>query len=285
MLLSGIRRYTARELADRFGMTERNILRDFNTIEAAGFVIDRNNGYKLYMDQSQNKDLMRLLHFSEDEIAILYNILTTIEGDSAIIEQLMKKMNAFYNLKAIAELSKKNDMAKVQIIREAIDKKRQVILKAYRSSNSETINDRLVEAFRFMQDYQTVWCYDCQSHSCKQFKISRMEAIELQNTGWRFEDVHTEPFTDIFRYSETKSKCTVELQLTLKAYNALIEEFPRSVEHLHEKGHQKYYLKCAVSNFTGIGRFILSMLEDVEIIKPVSLKNHIRKRLEKFLER
>lgn len=282
-MLSGTRRYTLSELAQRFEMSERNIMRDFNTIQSAGFVLDRTGGYRLQLDQKQNKDLNRLLHFTEDEIAILYKTLKTLEGDTNIIERLMKKMNAFYDLKAIEELSQKNDLAKVQVIRKAMDQKKQVILKAYRSSNSDTVSDRRVETFQFMQDYQTVWCYDCASDKCKQFKLSRMESVELQDAGWRYEDAHSVPFTDIFRYSEPKPKCTAELRLTLKAYNALTEEYPRSVDYLEEEGVNHYYLKTEIANFTGIGRFIMSMLEDVEIIKPASLKNHIQKRVEKYL--
>lgn len=285
MLLSGARLYTLHDLAEKFKVSERSILRDMETIESAGFVIDRKEGYRLLLHTSNNKGLGRLLHFSEDEVAILYKTLTTIEGDTAVISRLMKKMNAFYDLKAIEELSRKNDIAKVQVIKEGMAKKRQVILKSYRSSNSSSVEDRRVEAFNFMPDYQTVWCYDCKTHNCKQFKISRTEEVLLQNTGWRYEANHHIPFTDVFRFSEAGPKCTTELRLTLKAYNALIEEYPRAADFLRVEGPQQYYLKCPVASFTGIGRFIMSMLEDVEIIKPVDLKNHIRKRVENFLKR
>lgn len=285
MLLSGGRRYTLRELADKFQLSERSIIRDLNAIEAAGFILHRENGYRLYMSENNNRGLGRLLHFSEDEIAILYKTLTTIEGDTAVIDRLMKKMNAFYDLKAIEELSQKNDFAKVQIIREGMRQKKQIILLSYRSSNSSSVEDRRVEGFKFMPDYQTVWCYDCNSHSCKQFKLSRMESVALGPSGWRYEKSHREPFTDIFRFSEDQPKCSVELRLTLKAYNTLIEEYPRSIADVKPEGNNHYYLKTKVASYIGIGRFVMSMLEDVEIIRPASFKNHIRKRMENHLKR
>jgi predicted DNA-binding transcriptional regulator YafY len=284
MMLSGSKSYKLEEVAVKFNVSGRTIIRDLNEIESAGFVLERKNSYRLQMDHTRNRDLKRLLHFTEDEVAILYKTLLTIEGDTAVIDRLMKKMNAFYDLKAIEELSQKNDLAKVQSIKDAIDTKKQAVLKSYRSSNSDTIHDRRVEPFQFMQDYQTVWCYDCETHMCKQFKISRMDAVELQEAGWRYEDNHKEPFTAIFRYSEDEPRCTAELRLTLKAYNALVEEYPRSADYISEEDNHQYYLQTPVANFIGIGRFIMSMLEDVEIIKPVSLKNHIQKRVKKYLE-
>lgn len=285
MLLSGGKHYRLEDLTTRFSMSDRSILRDLNTIESAGFVLERKEGYRLSLDEYRNRDLSRLLHFTEDEIAILYKTLTTIEGDTAVIDRLMKKMNAFYDLKAVEELSQRNDIAKVQIIKEGMQQKKQIILLSYRSSNSSSVEDRRVEGFKFMPDYQTVWCYDCKTHSCKQFKLSRMESVVLQPSGWRYEKSHREPFTDIFRYSEDQPKCSVELRLNLKAYNALIEEYPRSVTDVKPESDNHYYLKTQIANFLGIGQFVMSMLEDVEIISPASFKNHIRKRVEKHLER
>lgn len=285
MMLNGGKRYKLEEIAARFNMSERNIIRDLNEIEFAGFVLERKGGYRLQPDHTRNKDIRRILHFSEDEVALLYKTLLSIEADTAVIDRLMKKMNAFYDLKAIEELSKKNDLAKVRMIKDAIDSRKQLLLVAYRSSNSETISDRRVEPFKFMQDYQTVWCYDCETHQCKQFKISRMESVELQKSEWRYEVHHHEPFTDIFRYSEEKPKCIVELRLTLRAYNAIIEEFPRSYEYISKKSNNEYYLKTPVANFTGVGRFILSMLNDIEIIKPVVLKKEVKKQVENYLKR
>lgn len=285
MLLSGGKHYHLEDLMNKFGMSERNLMRDLKLIDEAGFLLERQDGYHLLADNANNKNLKRLLHFSEEEIAILYQTLSMIEGTSPVKERLIRKMNTFYDIRVLNRLQQSDDLEKVHLIGDSIKRKKQIKLNSYRSSNSGNIGDRIVEAFGFLSDYQTVWCYDCYSHDCKQFKISRMQAVSILANDWRFETEHRQPFTDIFRYSEDAPQCTLELRLTLKAYNALIEEYPRSVNDIRTEEGSLYYLKTPVANFTGVGRFVMSMLEDVEIIRPASFKNYIRKRVEKFLKR
>ena len=207
-------------------MSARNIGRDMELVESCGFLLERTGGYRLQRDGATNRNLKNLLHFSEEEISILYQTLSNIEGDSPVKERLLRKMNAFYDLKALEQLRQSDDLTKVQFIRNFIDQGKQVTLIQYRSSNSNRIEDRTVEVFGFLPDYRAVWCYDIKSNSCKQFKIARMQSVALSSSAWRYAGKHQEPFTDVFRVSAMKPFTTVELLLTLKAYNLLIEEYP-----------------------------------------------------------
>jgi predicted DNA-binding transcriptional regulator YafY len=283
MMLSGSRVYSMSELKSRFGMSSRNIGRDLELIESCGFLLERASGYRLQPDKSTNRNLKNLLHFSEEEVSILYETLSYIEGDSPVKERLVKKMNTFYDLKALEQLRLNDDLTKVHTIRDSIGQKKQVTLLAYRSSNSNSIEDRGVEVFDFMPDYRAIWCYDIKSNSCKQFKIARRQSVELSSSAWRYEDKHQKPFTDVFRVSAVKSMNTVELSISLKAYNLLIEEYPLATAYIKAKD-KTYYLKVPVANYDGIGRFVLGLMEEVEIIKPVGFKKHLKAQVEKFLK-
>lgn len=283
MMLSGTKRYSMEELRKRLNMSDRNIRRDLNLIEFSGFVLDRKNGYRLEPNISANKGLKNILHFSEEEVTILYETLSLIEGDSPVKERLVRKLNTFYDLKALERLKQKDDLTKVGVIRKSMEQKKQVMLKDYRSSNSGSIDDRRVEVFDFLADYRGVWCYDLNSHSCKQFKIARMLSVEILPSQWQYEKEHQKPFTDIFRVSASKPFATVELLLSLKAYNLLIEEYPSAAEHIKEKG-KEYHLKTVVANYNGVGRFVLGLIDEIEIIKPAGFKRHLKKQLENFLK-
>ena len=110
-----------------------------------------------------------------------------------------------------------------------------------------------------------------------------MQSVELSSSAWRYGDKHQEPFTDVFRVSAIKPLTTVELLLTLKAYNLLIEEYPLSTQYI-KKESDAYRVKLPVANYNGIGRFVLGLMEEVEIIKPVGFKKYIHKKIEKFLK-
>ena len=271
------------ELEDKMEMSARNLRRDLNLIESSGFLLDRKKGYRLQSDRSTNRDLKDLMHFSEEEISILYQTLSLIEEDSPLKERLVRKMNAFYDLKALEQLRQKDDLTKVHTIRDSLEQKKQVILKAYRSSNSNNIEDRVVEVFDFLPDYRAIWCYDIKSHSCKQFKLARMQFVELLSSAWRYEEKHQKPFIDVFRLSAMKPLTTVELLLSLKAYNLLIEEYPLATKHIKQED-KSYRVKVPVANYNGIGRFVLGLIEEIEIIKPAAFKKYLKAQVGKFLK-
>lgn len=283
MMLSGSKKYLMAELEERLGMSARNIRRDLELIESSGFLLNREGGYRLQTDEPGNRNLKNLLHFSEEEVAILYETLSLIEGDSPVKERLVRKLNTFYDLKVLDQLRQKDDLTKVRTIREALEQKKQVLLMSYRSSNSNSIEDRTVEVFDFMPDYRSVWCYDLKTNGCKQFKIARMQAVEIMPSYWRFEERHQKPFTDVFRVSAVKPHTNVELLLSLRAYNLLIEEYPSAAAFI-QKENKRYRLKLPVGDYHGVGRFVLGLLDEIEIIKPVSFKKYLQKQIKNFLK-
>ncbi len=278
--LSGPKNYSAEELCQCFDCSERTIFRDLETIEASGFCVDRTNGYRLTGENAFTKSLKQLLHFSEEEATIIFQVLENMEVNTATSERLMKKLNAFYDLKTLEKLKRDNDLTKVEAINKSMAKKRTIVLEAYRSNHTNTVMDRKVEAFRFMPDYTAVWCYDVKSGSCKQFKISRIGKVVLLDGLHQHEHKHKVPFTDAFRIAAPKPKANVELLLNLRAYNLLTEEFPLTRQHIKIE-ENSYRLKIPVARFEGIGRFVMGLYpDDIRIVGPESFKRFIRQKVE-----
>jgi len=283
MLLSGNRRYTLAELMEKFDQSDRTIYRHLEEIENAGFVLIRNSGtYQLQTDTDAVKSLQRLLHFSEEEAYLLYKTIDLLQGESPIKNRLAGKLNALYDFRALSQLPGKNTHEAVNRLGAAIRESKQVMLRAYRSGNSDHITDRTVEPFDFLTDYSGVWCYDPESNSSKQFKIARIQTVEVLQADARHQTMHCIPFTDAFRMSAPQPIATVTARLTLKAYNLLLEEFPLAETCVHsENGH--YLLQIPIADYCGIGRFVLGLPGEVKVREPEVFKIFLKEKVEIFL--
>lgn len=283
MMLSGNRLYSLEEIMNLLESSDRTVYRYLETFETAGFVLEKNKGsYRLHKDAPNTRSLQNLMHFSEEEVLILYETLSLIEGTSSVKEQLIRKLNVLYDYKALKQQQQGDDLTKIHILSNAIRNKKQVCLKSYRSSNSDKITDRIVEPFDYMPDYRSVWCYEIESKSCKQFKLARISQIELINRDWENEPLHTIRFTDAFRISASKAMDSIEARLSLKAYNLLIEEFPLSREYV-EENNGAYRLKIPVAGYQGIVRFVIGLPGEIEILGSERFKEFLREEKKNLL--
>ncbi|MEO6949339.1 MAG: WYL domain-containing protein [Ginsengibacter sp.] len=284
MLLAGNRRYSVKEMKSNLDISQRSAYRYLETFELAGFVLDKNLAtYRLQQNNSNTKTLQKLMHFSEEEVLILYDTLSLIEGTSAVKEQLIRKLNVLYDYKALEQLQQNDDLTKIHVLSDAIRNKKQVNLKGYRSSNSDQITDRKVEPFDYLPDYRAVWCYEYESKSCKQFKLARIQEIEIINREWQNEAQHETHFTDAFRISSLKPIDNIQASLSMKAYNLLMEEFPLCREFIIEKDG-RYQLKITVAGYQGIGRFVMGLPGEIEVLGTVGFKKFLKEERKKFSE-
>ena len=282
MLLSGSRRYTAKEIMKKLDCSERTAYRYLDTLEMSGFILDKQEATYRLQKGGQTNSLQKLLHFSEEEVVVLYETLSFIEGTSSIKEQLIRKLNMLYEYKALNELQPAHDLHKIHLLSEAIRNKKQAVLINYRSSNSDNIKNRLGEPFGFSSDCRAVWFYEYESKSCKQFMISRIEKVKVISHDCENEMFHQIPFTDAFRISGSAEVGKAEAKLSLKAYNLLIEEFPLAREYVREKDGV-YNLKIPIAGYQGIGRFVMGLPGEIEVSGSYGFKKYLKEELKKFV--
>lgn len=284
LILSGSRSYSIQELKDRFEISERTVYRYLNNCEDAGLVLDRHNGrYRFIQNSTEIKNLHRLFHFSEEEAEIFYHSLNNLGLENETKIRLIRKLHALYDFKALNRFKDAPSVEKIQNITEGINHKNCVILKNYRSSNSETVSDRKVEAFQYMEDYKAVWCYDLSDNKNKQFRISRIGQVEVLDKTWEHEKQHNLPFHDAFRMSATAPIARVNATLTLKAYNLIREEYPLSEQYL-EKVMNQYKLDIPIANFHGIGRFVLGLPGEIQVLEPKEFKEFLQGMKKRFID-
>ncbi len=284
MLSQGIK-YSFQELAAKLNLSERTIRRYIETFENVGFAVEKKQG-NLYIKKLEKpfKDLSDLLFFTEEEAFIIRRAIHNIEENNLLKQNLVKKLYSLYDYGKVADTIVKREYTEiVHNLICAINEKKQIILRSYRSANSQIVRDRLVEVFAFTNNFISVWAFDLESRTNKLFKTTRISSIEITNKDFLYEADHHKNPIDVFRIS-TKEKINIKFKLNLRAYNLLLEEYPLSEEYIETQTDKTYLFNGWVCGFEGIGRFILGLANDVEIVNPPELRNYVKEKAKKILK-
>lgn len=283
LLLSGSFGYTINEISKKLEISQRSIYRYLETFRNAGLVIDKNkDGYwRIEKNNSQYKDLYELLQFSEEESYILQKAIHSIDDNNALKSGLVSKLYSLYDSKRIIDtIIKKENSETISNLSKAITDKKQVKIIAYKSANSNTVSDRILEPIKFTTNFVSVWCYEPEKKATKLFKTARINKVEISGKQWEHENKHKPGYIDCFRISSDK-KIPVKLQLNMRARNLLIEEYPLSEKDIKEIEDNKFIFNSYVCNFMGIGRFVLGLMNEIIIISPTDLKEYLNKKIKK----
>ncbi len=283
-LLSGNVMYSVKEIAEKKDIPKRSAYRYVETIENTGFVFSR-QGKRMKIDKenSHGKMLDDLLHFSKEEAFILSKAIHSIDEDNLIKGNLIKKLYSLYDFKRVANtILNKEQSENVHLLLEAIENRKQVTLKEYQSANSHNIRDRLVEPIKFTINYISLWCYDLESNSTKLFKTARIKAIEISQHPACHQQNYKVGHMDVFRISG-QYQMPVKLKLSLRAKSLLIEEYPISETFIISENDNSYIFDGWVCSWEGIGRFVMGLAGEVEIVDTPELVEFIKEKV-KFLK-
>ncbi|MBQ3260955.1 MAG: WYL domain-containing protein [Alistipes sp.] len=275
--------YSVDDIAERLGMSRRTIYRYIDTFRDAGFLIKKSGDcIRLDKESPHFKDISQLVHFTEEEAAILKSAIENIDDTNLLKQNLKRKLYSVYDNKLLADtVVKGKNASNVRSLLDAIEQKQQVVLHRYQSGHGGKVSDRRVEPFAFTTNYVQVWCFDPTDGTCKLFKTSRIGSVEILNDAWQHESSHVEGFIDIFRMNG-KERTRVQLCLGMMAYNLLIEEYPLAERDTRPLDDNHWLLDTEVASMHGVGRFVAGLLDDIRIIDSPELEAHIDSYLRKF---
>jgi len=276
--------YSIDELSEKLGMSYRTIYRYIDTFKEAGFVVEKlySNVYKLGKMPKMACDFSKLIYFSEEEAYLVNNLIDGISETNTLKANLKKKLSAIYSNTNIAEyVGKKSNAAAIEDLSNAIREKKKVILREYESANSHSRRDRFVEPFGFTPNYIDVWAYDLEDHENKVFKVSRIDFVDVTEKSWTEEKSHRKGRMDCFRMQSFRQTHVV-LQLSLRAKNLLIEEYPLAERDLKRKG-TVWFLDTDVSALEGVGRFVAGLAHEIKVVEGEELKEYLRKYTAKYM--
>lgn len=286
MMLTQNRNYTLEELGERLDMSTRNVYRYVEAFKMAGFVV-RKKGKYYSLDKSSPyfKDITSLVHFTEEEAYILKRAIESVDGNTMLKQDLKRKLYKVYDYDILSEIVVRNGIAdNVHFLYEAIKQKKQVYFRQYKSSNSHVVKDRLVEPFAFTANNNEIWCYEPMSGRNKLFKVSRISKVEMTETPWQAEAEHREGYIDVFHNSSDR-RLLVTLRLGMAAANLLVEEFPLAEKYMTKEEDGHWIFSVEVCRYEGVGRFVLGLYEDIEIIDSPEFKEFLSEKMKKITEK
>lgn len=284
-MLTANNSYTVDALSDKLDMSKRTIYRYIDTFRAAGFVIKKHGEYTRIEESSPHfKDISQLVHFTTEEAYILKSAIESIDENNLLKQNLKKKLYTVYDYKILAEtVVQGKNAVNVNRLVQAIEEKKQVTFEIYYSAHGKDNRSRQVEPFAFTTNYVQIWCYDLEDNSNKLFKVSRISEVILHEKSWVASDKHEQGDIDIFRI-HSDEKLPVTLKLSSRATSLLIEEYPLSYNQLKHISEHEWLLETCVCSYEGIGRFVIGLYEDVEIIDSPQFKAYIQNRIKSFLK-
>ena len=281
MMTSG-NRYTVEELAERLDTSYRSIYRYIDTFKEVGFVVHKEEGgvYRLGKESPYFKDISQLIHFTDEEAHIVNQLIGALDDTNTLKQNLRRKLSSVYNCTSLANsIVKGKNAENVNHIIEAIEEHRQVILHDYSSSHTGSKRDRLVEPISFTTNYVQIWCYDTSDGKTKLFNTARIGEVEVLNTEWQHQAEHRCGQIDVFRNMGFE-QMRVQLRLGVMSHNLLIEEYPLSERDLTQIDESHWLLDTMVCNYAGIGRFVMGLIEDIEVIDSPDFVAYLRQKSE-----
>ena len=280
MMASG-NRYTVEEWAERLDTSYRSIYRYIDTFKEVGFVVHKEEGgvYRLGKESPYFKDISQLIHFTDEEAHIVNQLIGALDDTNMLKQNLRRKLSSVYNCTSLANsIVKGRNAENVNRIVEAIEEHRQVVLHDYSSSHTGSKRNRVVEPISFTTNYVQIWCYDLSDGKTKLFNTARIGAVEVLESEWEHEAEHCCGQIDIFRNMGFE-KMRVQLRLGVMAHNLLIEEYPLSERDLKQIDEQHWLLDTEVCNYAGVGRFVMGLAEDIEIVDSPEFVEFLRNKL------
>lgn len=271
--------WTIRQLAERFDTSERTIYRYINLLEEVDFLIEKDFDNRYFIITSEDDPSQS--QFSLEEMRLMKKLIQSGTDDNPLKNILLKKLSLNSELDSMPRLFLKARLGKiVDQLADSIRNKQQVVLKNYHSAHSNEIRDRLVEPIHFGDNYQSIMALDTADKVCKQFKLDRIGEVMGFDKPFAFESLHKKKQTDIFGFTGD-ANTWVTLELTLRAYLLLREEYPLALPFLSkEEGH--YVFHGPVANFEGVGRFTLGLIDEIRIKSPETFISFLKNKIPKL---
>lgn len=278
LALSQNKSLTVDELSQRFGLSRRSLYYYLDFYRDCGFIVEKQGPYyRIDRESPFFKQLIARISFSEEEAIAIMRILSKVEED-ALVRNIKRKLGRFYdfdiqNDSEFAEQQARN----VSMLCQAIKLKRLAVLKGYSSGHSQTKKDRLVEPYLMMNGNQDVRCHELSSGMNKTFKLARMENVEMLDDEWIHEKEHRQMYTDIFMFSG-EQRYVIDLRMGTLASNLLREEYPASIPFIEQEDERHWLLHLSVCSYRGIGRFVLGMFEDIQVLGDEGFKTYLKEK-------
>lgn len=276
------------EICDRLSLSRRTFYYLLDAIKSYGFMVFKNgNSYHIDRRSPFVSRVSQSTALTDTELLTIWNLLGMVGTGNETVNTLRRKLDAEYDFSKTASIpAVRHRMSVIKKLTAAITRKRMVKLVNYSSPHSQSERDRIVEPFFLMNNNRDVRCYEPSSGMNKTFKVTRIGDAEVLDDQWANEDKHRQVFTDIFMFSGEEHH-NVRLRLGLLSKNLFEEEYPQATKNIQpdETDQRHWILELEVCDYRGIGRFVLGLFDDIEVLGDEKFKEYITKEVENMYSR
>lgn len=277
LMLTQHRNLTVDDVSRQLSMSRRSIYRYIDSFKQMGFIVVK-EGPRYHIDPESPffKQITSLIHFTEDEAMTINQVLNSVYDNSPQVRHLREKLSSLYDYKVLSKHGVDEHIAQnLAALFEAVKTERMVVLRDYASPNSAQTSDRIVEPYLFVSENSEVRCYEIKTGQNKTFKLSRIRKVEPLDLLWSHKSEHAEFFTDLFHFSG-EERFPVTLILGQLSMSLLVEEYPGASALLKQQEDGRFLLKTEVCNYKGIGRFVMGLIDDIEIVDSPEFVDYLR---------
>lgn len=273
---------TINELAEKLGVSYRTIYRDLTILEQVGFLPEEitKGKYVIRGQDSETRKFEKNLQFSAEEAGILSKAVAGIADNHPVKRAILEKLRTFSGMEDVLKAIVKTDISRnTENLAKAVRERKQVTFRNYHSAHSASIRSRRVEPYAFSSDGVFVKGYEIDSGLNKTYKIERIEEVMIDSVSWQHEDQHEdEQEPDIFGINNGE-RYHVKLRMGMRAARLLQEEFPLSHPHIYKESYKNYLFEADVNSFVAVGRFIMGLMDEIEILEPKALKQYVEEKI------
>lgn len=284
LLLVQNRTLTSDAICSSVDISRRSFYYYLDFFKEVGFKVGK---YKQFYSISRESEffqkLFNLVQFTDDEAVIMRKLIDGSEVKTQKMSALRDKLERFYDFCVLdSDVIRQRVSQSVRHLEEAIRTQRIVRLVNYSSNNSRTVSNRIVEPFVFLNNNRDIRCYEISSGINKTFRLSRIERVDILEIEWRHAEKHNQEYTDMFSFSGEK-RYPIDLVLGQVAYNLLMEEYPAAAPCVAKRSDGKWNCHVEVCSYKGIGRFVIGLLDEIEILGDAGFQQYIQEKLQKYL--
>lgn len=280
---------TAPQLAEKFEVSVRTILRDLDALSRAGIpiVTQQGNGGGISILEGYRLDRTLLTGREMQDILTGLRSLDSVNGTNRY-QCLMEKLSAGFSewvagdsfiLIDLSEWDKRNLTVKIELIRETIETGQELKFHYYGpKGESERVVQPYYLLFRWSSWYLWGWC--TQRQDWRLFKLSRMD--ELTKTGQRFEK-RLAPYPDLRNERIFPGGIHVRARLEPSCKWRLVEEFGPAC--FAEEPDGRLLFEADYTDADNLMSWLLTFGSAAELLEPAPLREKLRTKLQEMLKR
>jgi proteasome accessory factor C len=264
---------TVKHLASILECSPETVYRYIRLLESLGYLIDKKEGdlYFLLMDIPKGAESL----VDEEEAVFLQDLLWKAPAGSPMRDRILHKLNKQFTLRPIAQsLRNLQTYDHIHALGKAIEAGLRVEIGNYFSAGGES-STRRAEPVEFQQGYTYIWVFDLDKQDYRQLKTERIGYVTILEE--KIEGKHESRALDLFGWTGPQW-LSVRLRLSPRAQQLLLEEFPDARPYVRSTRDGAYF-DGPVRDWRGVGRFIMGLPGEIEVVAPEELRVYLREKV------